>query len=59
MNNQHNFFRLANETIYFDERKQRYTYMENAPKHIEDQYKNSHFNHQRPDLTEQERMEWD
>ncbi len=44
------FFGISDEKLYYDERKKRFVYLEDAPAIAEKAYKNSHFKEQRPDL---------
>jgi hypothetical protein len=52
------FFGLSDEKLYYDERKKRFVYLEDAPAIAEKAYKNSHFKEQRPDLYGQEQHEF-
>lgn len=44
------FFGLTDDKLFYDERKKRFIFMENAPAIAEKTFKNSHFKTQRPDL---------
>ena len=44
------FFNLSDNKLYYDERKKRFVFLENAPIMAEKAYKNVHFKTQRPDL---------
>ena len=44
------FFGISDEKLYYDERKKRFVYLEDAPAIVEKAFKNSHFKEQRPDL---------
>ncbi len=52
------FFGLQDDKLYYDERKKRFVYLEDAPALMEKAYKNSHFKDQRPDLVGQEQIEF-
>ena len=52
------FFGLSDEKLYYDDRKKRFVYLEDAPAIAEKAYKNSHFKEQRPDLYGQEQHEF-
>ena len=44
------FFGLSDDKLYYDERKKRFVFLEDAPLVAEKAYKNAHFKEQRPDL---------
>lgn len=44
------FFGLNDDKLYYDERKKRFVFLEDAPAFAEKAFKNSHFKTQRPDL---------
>ncbi len=44
------FFGISDEKLFYDERKKRFVYLEDAPAIAEKTYKNQHFKEQRPDL---------
>ncbi len=52
------FFGLNDEKLFFDERKKRFVFLEDAPAIAERTYKNSFFKSQRPDLYGQEQHEF-
>ena len=52
------FFGISDEKLYYDERKKRFVYLEDAPAIVEKAFKNSHFKEQRPDLYGQELHEF-
>ena len=52
------FFGLTDDKLFYDERKKRFIFMENAPAVAEKTFKNSHFKVQRPDLYGQEQHEF-
>ena len=52
------FFGLSDDKLYYDERKKRFVYLEDAPAIAEKTYKNQHFKEQRPDLFGQEQHEF-
>ena len=45
-----NFFGFNDDKLYYDERKKRFVFLENAPKYAEQDFKGVHFSNQRPDL---------
>ena len=44
------FFGIADDKLYYDERKKRFVFLEDAPAYAERAFKNAHFKEQRPDL---------
>jgi hypothetical protein len=52
------FFGLQDDKLFYDERKKRFVYLDNAPAIVEKSYKNAHFKEQRPDLYGQEAHEF-
>ena len=52
------FFGLSDDKLFYDERKKRFVYMDDAPNIVQQSFKNSHFKEQRPDLYGQEQHEF-
>ena len=52
------FFGLADDKLYYDEKKKRFVNTANAPGFTHMQYYQGHFKSQRPDLYGQEQTEW-
>ena len=52
------FFSLSDDKLYYDERKKRFVYLDEAPAQAEKAFKNTHFKEQRPDLWGQEQHEF-
>ncbi len=44
------FFGLSDDKLYYDERKKRFVFIQDAPAYMEQAFKNVHFKEQRPDL---------
>ena len=54
-----NYFNIADDKLYYDERKKRFVHTKNMPAGVERQIKSSHFKHQRPDLYGVEREDFE
>lgn len=52
------FFGISDDKLYYDERKKRFVYLDDAPAIMHKGYKNVHFKDQRPDLYGQEQHEF-
>ena len=52
------FFGITDDKLFYDERKKRFVYLDDAPAIAHKTYNNSHFKEQRPDLFGQEQHEF-
>ena len=53
-----NFFGLAEDKLYYDEKRKRFVNTANAPGFAHRQYAANHFKTQRPDLIGNDETEW-
>ena len=54
-----NFFNIAEDKLYYDERKKRFVHTKNMPAQVERSVKACQFKHQRPDLYGMEKEDFE